>query len=166
MVGFCPGCGQEILNDSPKGHCPHCGYILTRPVSQHFTSPKYLFYQLDLHRERLAPTRRRGTKAPTREDLRVLDEVEKDYKRWLIEMHSDDRKNALMDAYHALRYLVASKTFGEDLKRVVDLGKRIGDLAQTIESYVKNGGGLLHEREIGPIPPDSGNASGSTATAR
>lgn len=120
----CPDCGTAVLITDKV--CTACNYNLKPRVSAIFGTPDYITYQYE-----------EATKKKNENEELV---VKTDLFLYLRGCKDEDKMAALQDAEMILRQLLRSNVKGENVRNMVKLGKRIGKLADAIDSYVTNGG--------------------------
>lgn len=159
-VKLCPGCRAELPTPVPAV-CPFCTRQLEVPVNPFFGSPDYVSLQLE---DALA-TRRHDVKPPTDAEKAEIEDIRKQYEAWLREAPVQDRIAALHDAHLMLSRTLLAPIAGKDLKTMVGLGKRIGELARAIDLYMTHGGDITHAPETRRLPPEPGDDDGGETSA-
>lgn len=153
--------GPESETPTDVGHCWNCGRLLKNPTNKHFECPDYLHHQKNSLIEELG----RGKLKPgdTKYDEKIQ-EIQKDLISWVRECTSEDKIAPLHDSVVIMENLIHTTTTGEDLKIIISLAKKIGNLANVLEQYFK-AGGCTYDRKIRRFRPDNGESSWDQATA-
>lgn len=129
-VGLCPKCQAEL----PSGtltKCGTCGFQFPYQTEV-FGTPDYLCGQLKAVVERI-PLAEKNRK-------HYEDKMRLAHLKFLVNMSDDDRVSAMQDAFDILTVLITSNATAENFRRIVELGKRIGALADANDKLIKSGG--------------------------
>lgn len=164
-IALCPKC-RSVINHPLPERCPSCQYKFGEISNAHFASPDYLTYQKqDLLNELLA-TAKEGVLSPDAKTKQS--QIEVDHRRWGKEASMADRLAAMEDAYHLLSWVMHADmvpvSFIQELKQLTAIAKRVGALAQAIESFYQ-AGGQRNVTEARPVRPLPGSDDWSQETA-
>lgn len=132
QVSLCPKCNSE----APKGDkvkCAVCGYQYPYKNTS-FGTPDYLSSQYKEEVEKLGKD--------SRDHKHDQDALSTDLFNFFINMSDDDRAYALEDSIEIMSTLILSNTAPAAFGNLIKLGKRIGELANSADSFIKSGGKL------------------------
>lgn len=157
-VALCPACKHELPHPIPEA-CPRCQHPLERPKNDSFESPDYLIYQSGDKRETIES---KPVEARTPDDLKTLEKIEWDWRKWGRDAPMTDRIAAMKDAHFLLSWALHSNLGNEhseqSLRELSAIASRIGGLGKGIDDYFRNGGssGVTEPRLIRPAEGDDG----------
>jgi len=162
QVNLCPECEAELPTPIPTS-CPACRHVLYKaPKNPSFETPDYLHYQKhDRLQEILDETEHQKTEETTVSKEQIQNkrnaEVEAQLVLWAETAPSQDRNAAANDTMLFLKHVLHAKTVNaDDLMKFVSLCVSIGDLAKTIQLYLKAGGRHNVGREIDTTTTNDG----------
>lgn len=139
---FCPYCDHELRGaEQNQSRCGYCGESLRRLSSNSlFRLPEYLYTQ----KQRILDDDERDVET---------DDVDAAHRELVTSSFIEDHYAAMNDAYFYLSHVLHMRNISPtDLRSLLSLGKKIGALATTIESYIVNGGFLNEPRRTPKIP--------------
>lgn len=155
----CHKCSTTLPDPKPK-FCPTCSTCLLEPKSEFFARPDYLSYQLT--DKMIELTNKDGEMSI--ENSNKLAEVQEDLIKWFRTSVHQDAVCSLMDSHGYMKSILHSNFTGAEITEVLSKAKAIGELAVSIEKYLKVGG-EAHVRRFDRIPADEGDSRGGAATA-
>lgn len=159
-VAVCPDC-KSILENSPE-ECKVCGKSLKIATNKYFASPDYIYYQRhalveDIQLDKIRP-------GDSKFEEKLLD-IQNSLDAWARECPVEDRLAALYDAYLYLAHVVfATGTTKENMRQMISVAKKIGDLGNSIEQYLRYGG-TVYDRKIRSLRPEPGELEWNQASA-
>lgn len=145
----CPFCGSPY--ESGARTCPSCYAILNTPPGA-FERPNYISKQAyEAGQQTLF--------SPKPRPADQLFALHKDQTSYYRSCADSDRFFALQDADAVMKNLLFSNTSNDTVKRMIQAGKQIGELAKAIEAYIAAKGELYERRQQKPasVEADSGN---------
>lgn len=160
---FCRYCKHEILT-THKGspdRCPECFKIIVKPDNKYFRTPDYLQFQRDKLIEEITSHKIDVTSYDYTDRLNDINDAE---AGWCRNALYDDRKASLLDALLYLKHLPYTKSSGEELKTIIHLALKIGELAATLDKLYKSGVSL-YDRETRPVRPNPRDTDWDQAAA-
>lgn len=141
-LAICPRCSVELPHPTPAV-CPNpaCRHKFKAPTNTHFQDPDYLSRQktrlLNSFAERAS-----GNRPKAEEQERCL--IQSNYLLWAKDAPMASRLCALKDAFQLLRYVLHSDMseadFGSEMKTLINIGKSVGKLSESLENYFRCGG--------------------------
>lgn len=129
----CPNCSEQLLKEKQK-FCTGCGFNLEfRKKNVDFGTPDYFFYQA----RELA---KQGVKPGAEEDIKYnkLADAQKQLKLYLEYLSGEDCIAGISDALAIFETLPFRRHTVDDIRTMVLAGKRIGDMALSIEKLYKS----------------------------
>jgi len=138
-VALCPSCHVELPSPIPPV-CPQCAHTIAKPSNPFFDSPDYLHYQLG---DKLGEFEG-GEKQITPAQMEARKSIEAAYREWGRDAPPGDRLAAMKDAHHLLSWMLHSDmsdpTTQGMFSAITAIGKSIGDLSKSIETFFASGG--------------------------
>lgn len=131
-VGLCPRCQGE-LPEGEKTKCLHCGFQFPYQTEV-FGTPDYVAGQYDVILEDINQDKKEKDR-----DLKLWS-LKRAFGKYFINMSDSDRILLMRDAEAVMRFLLTSNSSGESMKKVVEIGKRIGELTKHTDELIKLGG--------------------------
>jgi len=159
---FCPRCGNE-LPAVRAAACGVCNTPLTPPKNNFFGSPDYIWYQREMHLDNL-DTSRPTSKTKTH-DLKKIEEMELALTDWVRMCPVEDKVAAMRDAQVILSNAVHAPLEVRDIQKLISIGKAIGKLSESLETYFRSGG-QIYDRKIGRVQTWVENDGGGDQATR
>lgn len=127
----CPRC-QAAQPEMKTSICPYCGYQAVPYASDPFGTPDYVNSQYKVAQEKISP------KGPAYgADMLAL---AKTHQMFVANMRDEDKIDGMHDGLMILRSFLLAAGSRESLQQAVNIGKRIGALAKTLDEYIAIGG--------------------------
>jgi hypothetical protein len=137
----CKACGAEVV-DHNSSKCHVCGFthLAKLPYEVRYGSPDYLVFQRDDIKSRF----KEGSKNYDME----MSKIEEEMILWVRNAPEEEKIAAMLDALLCMQQLLLSSSSSEAVKRITKIGISIGEIAHSIEGYVKAKGALNVTRTI------------------
>ena len=122
-IHICSGCGEGITSNGPLTSCPKCGNIIGN--IDKITLPITVVEQI----KKLAVSK---------EDVPGI----------YLDIPEEKSFKMLLDAYYIVKVIAGKKSSIEEISKLMDLAKSIGEIACKYEDFLKAGG--LHVYKVDP----------------
>ena len=152
-VKICPKC-EKLLHDPNQMKCFYCHTLLKTPNSDFFGVPDYLTRQ---YSEAILETKRDG-KVKEGQELssevsQKINEIRAQYQEWIMHMPYEDRIASMRDALTLMQHLIVGNASLKEVGELLKLGKRIGEISDAIEGYLKAHGHIANFAHLElPVP--------------
>ena len=136
QLALCLRCGLELDFPLPR-RCPHCSFEVRRSENNYFKLPNYVSAQYEEFRNTYKANMRASEHD---EKTKEMDNVTHSLFKWCRECTGVDKIAAMSDAHLIIKHLLHSDTSAGHIKKILDIGKKIGDLCSNLDDYFKKGG--------------------------
>lgn len=141
QVITCKACGAEVL-EANSAKCHICGFthLAKLPYEMRYGAPDYLVLQ----RKDLTARFKESSKNYHSD----LVKIEEELLLWTRNCSEEEKIAAMLDALLHIQQILLSSSSADTVKRVTRIGISIGEIAKSIENYVKAKGALNVTRTI------------------
>ena len=135
-IALCPRCKTEMDFPLPE-KCPDCSLEIKKSSNDFFHLPDYISAQFEDYREELGIYKMEQMSDGNKKEM---DDVVSSLFKWCRECKGIDKIAAMSDAHLMVKHLIHSNTSPEQIKVILKIGKKIGDLCVNLDDYFKKGG--------------------------
>lgn len=132
LLKECPNCSQQILTSGQK-YCTNCGFDLNFRKTSDFGSPDYYYYQV-----KEAIRAASGVKANAELMGVKSEEINGKYQIHLQHITGEETMAALSDALDVIASVPRRTHTSSELKSIATFGKKIGQIANSLENLYKS----------------------------